>query len=141
MPGFPERYRYVIEEELIWRDMDAFQHVNNAVYFRYFEDVRMRCFEAFGVVALMNESKLGPILASTRCDFRAPLTYPGRIRVGTSIAEIRPKRFTMVYGVWSEEQDVLAAEGEGLLVYYDYGRSRSCEIPEAIRARLETLIV
>ncbi len=140
MTGLAERFPFVITQEVIWRDMDAYQHVNNAVYFRYFEDVRMAFFESIGAVRHKNETQVGPILASTRCDFRAPLEYPDRIQVATAIEDLRPKRFTMKYAVWSEAHDALAAEGEGLLVYYDYDAGRSCEIPEPIRTRLAEMV-
>lgn len=132
-------YPYVIEQELLWRDMDAYQHVNNAVYFRYFEDVRMAFFEEVGVVRLKNETQVGPILASTRCDYRAPLTFPDRIEIGTCIEDIRPKRFTMHYAVFSTGMEAIAAEGAGTLVFYDYDAGRSCEIPDVVRDKLESM--
>lgn len=141
MSGLGERYPYVISQDLIWRDMDAFQHVNNAVYFRYFEDLRMTWFEASGLVRLMEDTKLGPILASTRCDFRAPLEFPDHIQIGAAVEDIRPKRFTMKYAVWSERHAAIAAEGEGLLVYYDYSAGRSCEIPPQVLEKLSALAV
>lgn len=139
MPGLSERFPFVITQSLIWRDMDAYQHVNNAVYFRYFEDVRMALFDELGIVEHKNRTQIGPILASTRCDFRAPLSFPDRIQVGTAIEDLRPKRFVMKYAVYSETHDAMAAEGEGLLVFYDYNLNKSCEIPDVIRERLLAL--
>ena len=139
MPADEQRFPFAIVEDLIWRDMDAFQHVNNAVYFRYFEDVRMAFFSRAGITAHMERTGVGPILASTRCDFRAPLTFPGRVRVGAAIVDLRAKRFTMEYAVHGESSGVLAAEGEALLVYYDYRAGRSCEIPPPVRDALAPL--
>jgi len=135
----PDRFPFAIVEDLIWRDMDAFQHVNNAVYFRYFEDVRMAYFSRSGITAHMQQTGVGPILASTRCDFRAPLTFPDRVRIGAAIVDLRAKRFTMEYAVHSESSGGLAAEGEALLVFYDYREGRSCEIPPAVREALAPL--
>ena len=112
---------------------------NNAVYFRYFEDVRMVFFARSGVTAHMEETGIGPILASTRADFRAPLTFPDRVRIGTAIVELRARRFTMAFAVHSEDSGTLAAEGEALLVYYDYRARRSCEIPAPVREALAPL--
>ena len=141
MPGLSETFPLVMTQDVIWRDMDAFQHVNNAVYFRYFEDIRMKFFEETGIVRLMNETQLGPILGSTRCDFRSPLEFPDRIQVATAIEDIKARRFSMKYVVWSEGQDRIAAEGEGLLVYYDYAAGRSCEIPAQVRQAIEKLTI
>ena len=132
-------FPFSIAQDLIWRDMDAFQHVNNAVYFRYFEDVRMAFFARSGVTAHMEQTGIGPILASTRAEFRAPLTFPDRVRIGAAIVELREKRFTMAFAVHSEGSATLAAEGEALLVYYDYRAQRSCAIPGPVREALAPL--
>ena len=139
MSGLADTFPFVITQEVIWRDMDAYQHVNNAVYFRYFEDVRMAYFQRTGIVALKNETQIGPILASTRCDFRVPLDFPDRIQIAAAVEDIKPKRFTMKYAVWSEGQQRIAAEGEGLLVFYDYNAGSSCTIPEQVLAAIDQL--
>ena len=139
MPDLSSTYPLVISQDLIWRDMDVYGHINNAVYFRYFEDVRLALFENIGVSDFKRREHLGPILASTRCDFRAPLIYPGRIQIGTCIEDIKAKRFTMKYAVYSEQLDGLAAEGEGLVVYYDYAKGKSCEIPPVLVPELQAL--
>lgn len=45
-----EQYPIVLSQDLIWGDMDAFEHVNNTVYFRYFEDARLAYFEKLGML-------------------------------------------------------------------------------------------
>lgn len=136
---FIEEYAVIVKQDVIWGDMDAFSHVNNTVYFRYFEDARMAFFEKTGVIAHMDSTNIGPILASTQCQFRAPLSYPDHILVGARIKEISEKRFTMEYGVYSEQLETLAAKGEGLVVYYDYNQNKSCEIPGEIRENINQL--
>jgi len=133
------KYPLVLSQELIWRDMDAFQHINNAVYFRYFEDVRIAFLEKAGVMEHMNGTQTGPILASTSCDFRAPLTYPDTIQIATVIEDIQLKRFKMKYVVYSEGLNRLTAEGEALIVFYDYQRNKSCQIPELVLSSINRL--
>lgn len=137
--NFKNEYAIIVKQDVIWGDMDAFNHVNNTVYFRYFEDARMAFFEKTGVMPHMESTNIGPILASTQCQFRAPLSYPDRILIGARIKEISEKRFTMEYAVFSEEQETIAAKGEGLVVYYDYNQAKSCEIPNAIRDNFNKL--
>ena len=67
-----EGYPVVIDEQVVWGEMDAFQHVNNTVYFRYFESARIAYFGAVGYLEWMKAEGSGPILASTRCRFRRP---------------------------------------------------------------------
>ncbi|MBI2993054.1 MAG: acyl-CoA thioesterase [Gammaproteobacteria bacterium] len=133
---FRARYPFIIHARVEWADMDAFQHVNNTIYFRYFERVRIAYFEQMGIVAHQRTGGFGPILHSTRCRFRAPLTYPDAIEIGTCISELQSDRFSMHYGIYSQGLATLAAEGDCIMVYYDYGKGEKAAIPEEIRVRL-----
>jgi acyl-CoA thioester hydrolase len=126
------RYPIVLTQDLIWGDMDAYLHINNTVYFQFFETARMVYFDKIGVFEHKERTQVGPILASTRCDFRAPLAVPDTIRITAIIEDIKHNRFTMKHIVHSEKLDKVAAEGEGLIVFYDYKRGKSCEIPKVI---------
>ena len=132
-------YPVVIKQQVIWSDMDAYRHLNNRVYFRYFEDSRMRLFEQAGVIEYKEKYSVGPILGSTTCNFRAPVTYPDTVHIAARIEEIKTRTIKMAYAVCSEKLDRLAAEGEGLIVFYDYKRKRSCEIPAEIVSALKDL--
>jgi acyl-CoA thioester hydrolase len=132
---FLRDYPLILKQEVIWGDMDAFQHVNNTVYFRYFEDARMAYFEKTGVMAYMDETNIGPILAETQCQFRAPISFPDKLILGARLQEVPAvgdKRFTMEYAVYSEHHDTVAAKGKGMIVYYDYENNSSCEVPESL---------
>jgi acyl-CoA thioester hydrolase len=129
----------IISQDVIWGDMDAYGHVNNTVYFRYFEDARMAFFEKAGVAEHKEQSAIGPILAATHCNFRLPLDYPDRIHIAVRARILSPKKINLEYAVFSESRGAIAADGESLVVYYDYAQGRSCEIPEAISAVIEAL--
>lgn len=135
--AFLKDYPLTISQDVIWGDMDAFGHINNTVYFRYFENIRMAFFEKSSVNQHKDATQIGPILASTQCQFRAPLTFPDKIQIATRIANLDTlvsgeKRFTMEYAVFSESLDCIAAKGEGLIVYYDYAQNKSCAVPDSI---------
>ncbi len=129
----------VIELPVAWGEMDAMGHVNNVVYFRYFESARLAYFERVGFLAEMKRSGIGPILRSTRCDFRQALTYPDRIWVGASAGELGDDRCVMRYRIVSESSTRVAAEGDGLVVAYDYRALKKATLPEAIRENIESL--
>src|SRR5688500_16571606 len=97
LEGFP----VVIDIPIAWGEMDAFGHVNNAVYFRYFESARIACFERLGLATTLAGSDVGPILASTHCRFRMPLRYPDTVAVGTRVDDVGVDRFLMRYRVIS----------------------------------------
>ncbi len=126
----------VIEIPVAWGEMDAFQHVNNIVYFRYFESVRLVYFEKAKFVEAMNETGVGPILASTQCKFKAPLTYPDTVSVGSGIVNIQEDRFTMIYRVVSHRLQRVAAEGEGVIVSYNYRQNKKAPLPAEVKANI-----
>jgi acyl-CoA thioester hydrolase len=129
----------VIEIPVAWGEMDALRHVNNIVYFRYFESVRMAYFQQLDIWNYMNETGIGPILASTKCKFKIPLTYPDTVSVGTRISEIERDRFIMEYVLVSQHHAKLAAEGEGLVVSYDYRAQKKAPLPDVIKERIQIL--
>ena len=112
--------------------MDAFQHINNTVYFRYFENARIDYFEKVGVNALMKKSRIGPILGSTACKYLAPLTFPDTIIVSCRVSEINQKRFTQRYEIFSCKLEKVVASGSGEIVYLNYGVGETCAIPDEI---------
>lgn len=128
-----------IDIPVVWGEMDALQHVNNIVYFRYFESARMAYFEEIGALAIMRESGIGPILASIRCDYKFPLTYPDRVDVGARIRDVEADRFLMQYVAVSRRAERVAARGEGLIVSYDYHAGRKCPLPSLLRERIDAL--
>ena len=131
-----DAYPVTMSLPLIWGDMDAFQHLNNTVYFRYFENVRIAYLERTGHMESMKKTGLGIILAETQCRFRVPLIYPDTVTLGTRLKSLGHDRFTMEYGVFSQGQQKLAATGEGLIVSYDYPNRRKVAIPREIRQRM-----
>ena len=134
-----EQYSVVLSQNIIWGDMDAFDHVNNTVYFRYFEDARIAYFDKLGVREYKDKTNIGPILANTDCNFKLPLKYPDNIYIAGRSTILSPKKFRMDYVVFSESLDSIAAEGQGLLVYYDYNAGESCQIPEQIVTAINSL--
>ncbi|HLL16867.1 MAG TPA: thioesterase family protein [Pyrinomonadaceae bacterium] len=132
-------YPVVIELPVAWGEMDALRHVNNIVYFRYFESARMAYFTRLDIWDYMNETGIGPILASTACKFRLPLVYPDTVSVGTRISSVEADRFVMKYVVVSHRHAKVAAEGEGLVVSYDYRALRKTALPDEIKRRIEVL--
>lgn len=129
----------VVELPVAWGEMDSMGHVNNIVYFRYFETARIVYFERVGFLEEMRESGVGPILAATECRFKTPLTYPDRVWVGARASELAEDRFLMHYAVVSEAQERVAAKGDGRIVSYDYRALQKAPLPPRVRAEIESL--
>ena len=126
----------VIETPVVWGEMDAFQHVNNIVYLRYFESGRMAYFERLNFIEFMEKTGIGPILASVQCKFKIPLTYPDSVLIGTRVSKVEADRFTMEYYVVSHKYQKVAAQGEGVVVSFDYRENKKTNLPEELRRRI-----
>ncbi|MCS7197201.1 MAG: acyl-CoA thioesterase [Candidatus Bipolaricaulota bacterium] len=135
LDGFP----VVIELPVQWGEMDAFNHVNNVSYFRYFESARVAYLERIGHLEMMAARGIGPILAAARCEFKRPLTYPDKILVGIRVSEMGVDRFTMQFRIFSQKLQKIAAEGDGVIVSYNYRERRRTPLPDEIRRRIEEL--
>ena len=129
-------YPVVIETPVAWGDMDAYEHVNNIMYFKYFESVRISYFEKIDFMEVKKRTGIGPILASTQCRFKIPLTYPDLVTVGAKVDTIEKDRFIMKYAIISRKHNKLAAIGEGVLVTFDYQNNKKALIPDEIRKRI-----
>jgi len=139
MDNLLEGYSVVIEIPVVWGEMDAFQHVNNVVYFRYFEDARIAYYERLNILDLMARIGVGPILAATSCRFRMPLTYPDKVLVGAKVSNIEQDRFMMNHIVVSTRLKNVAAEGDAVVVIFNYRENKKAIIPDELRRLIQDI--
>lgn len=132
-----EDFPIVVEIPVAWGDMDAFGHVNNTVFFRYFETARIAFL--YRVDFRGDDGGPGPILASAHCRFRRPLEFPDTVLVGVRVTELGEDRFTHEYRIVSTKTNEIAAEGGGVVVAYDYGLKEKAAIPARVREAIEGL--
>ncbi|HET6490062.1 MAG TPA: thioesterase family protein [Syntrophales bacterium] len=132
-------YPVVVDVPVVWGEMDAFGHVNNIVYFRYFETARIAYFETLNTPEFLGRDPVGPILAETTCRFRAALAYPDTVSIGAKVARLGEDRFVMHYIVFSHRLRRIAAEGEGVMVCFDYRQNHKAPIPDKLRRRIEEI--
>ena len=126
----------VMNIPVAWGEMDAMGHLNNIIYFRYFESVRIDYFRKLDLIGYQQETGIGPILASTECRYKMPLQFPDTVMVGTKILSMEADRFVMGYEVFSTRHKRIAADGEGVIVTYDYRNNKKVNIPDALRAKI-----
>ncbi len=128
-------YPIIVKIPISWGDMEAFGHVNNIRYFKYFETARIRFFEEIGLADIMHQSTIGPILASTSAKFIKPVVYPDSISIGTRITSIEGNKFSMDYIIESEKVGV-AAIGESVIVILDYKSSQRVPLPLSVEKKI-----
>jgi len=132
-------YPVILDITVAWGEMDAFQHVNNIVYLRYAESARIAYLEQAGLSESMEGTGIGPILASINCRYLFPVTYPDTVRVGTRVTEIGADRFTVHFRIVSTRHGRVAAQGDSVIVSYDYRTGSKVPLPEAMRAAILAL--
>ena len=118
-----------------WGDMDAMGHVNNTVYFRYFEQARIAWFEAMGCPP--DPAGTGPVIISAHCTFLRQLRYPGAIDVLTLAGDFGRSSFHTLHQIRrADDPDTVMAEGGSKVVWVDQRIEKSVPLPEAMRALL-----
>ena len=121
--------------EVRFRDIDALGHVNNAVFFTYFEEGRKQFSKK--VFEVSDVSDFNFIMAHIRCDFIRPIRLNDRVILHMWVKDIGTKSFSFEYRIvdFSDETKVYAA-GESTQVWYDYDNNRSIEVPVEMRERM-----
>lgn len=132
-------YPVTLTLRVAWGDMDAFQHVNNTVYFRYFESARIAYLERLDVADFVSMQGVGPILHSVNCRFRVPVTYPDTVYVGVRVTALGSDRMIMDQCLVSEKYGKIAAQGDAITVTYDYAKGAKAPLPALVRARILAL--
>ena len=119
-----------------WGDMDARGHVNNTIFYRYFESSRIALFRFLNIYEQPTEVRVGPILSFQSCYYKAPLTYPDTITVGAKIVGVEGSKIIIKHAIVSEKLHRKAAEGESHIVWYNYETQKKAEIPENLKQEL-----
>ncbi len=133
LAGFP----IVIEQPVAWGEQDSFRHVNNVVYFRYFENARVAYFERLDWHTYLKETGIGPIVATAQARFRRAVTFPDTLLVGARVSALSSDRYTVDYRIVSRKLGDVVTLGDTVVVTYDYTNGKKVPIPADLKARIE----
>ena len=125
---------YVVPHEVTWRDLDAMNHVNNAVFFTFFEWARTKYW--FHLTGGSAPGDLGFIVARAECDFRRQLGLTERIRIGVRIAAMRTSSLDFEYEIRNGSGEV-AATGKVIVVLYSWKMNEKIPISDELRRSVE----
>ena len=130
----PERKKGVHEMRMPirWGDMDAMGHVNNTVYFRYLESIRIDWFES--IQCRVNPLGQGPVIVNAFCNFYKQLEYPGDILAKMYVSD--PGRTTFESWCTLERVDqpgVVCAAGGATTIWVDFPQQKAVELPDWVR--------
>lgn len=112
--------------------MDALQHVNNTVYFRYMEQARVEWIEKIGFAVRPGSESI--VIINASCTFLLPLTYPGVVEVRMSAGHAGRSSLPTHYELRRAGDNALCAEGAAKIVWIDTASGKSKPLPDRLRA-------
>ncbi len=128
----PNDYNTALDLRIDWSELDLFGHVNNVEFFKYIQASRVNYWDQIGLTHSFRDFKTGPMLASTSCQFKKPLFYPGNIKVMVKVDFIKNSSFGLTHVVLNDMNE-MAAIGHDIVVHYDYNTNHKINIPADIR--------
>ena len=122
-----------------WMDNDLYGHVNNVVYYSWFDSAVNAHLIEQGVLDIHNGSTIG-LVVETQCHYFAPLAFPQLIQAGLRVGQIGRSSVRYEVGLFAEAGDATAAHGHFIHVYVDRVSRRPVPIPAPLKTVLETLL-
>ncbi|BFG72941.1 thioesterase family protein [Paraburkholderia terrae] len=123
-----------------WMDNDVYGHVNNVVYYSYFDTVVNEYLIRSGVLDIERGTTIG-LVVETQCNYFAPIVFPDRIDAGLRVVRLGTSSVRYEVGLFREGDAEPAAQGHFVHVYVDRETRRPVALPDRLRAALEPLLV
>lgn len=137
----PKRAAYEHFEQIQtrWMDNDLYGHINNVVFYSFFDTVINRFLIDHGGLDISDGDVIG-VAAESQCTFHAPLSFPDGLEAGLAVSHIGESSVRYRVGIFASDSDKAGASGEFVHVFVDRATRRPAGVPAAIRTALETLL-
>jgi acyl-CoA thioester hydrolase len=132
-------YSVVVPVVVQWGDLDAFGHVNNTVFLRWFEVGRIRYFSEARMTHDALGAGQGPILASVTCNFRRQVNFPDEVLVGSRVTRIGTSSLVIEHAIASVLLGEMVADGSSTVVNFDYVAGVPFPVPDELRRAIEAI--
>jgi acyl-CoA thioester hydrolase len=123
-----------------WMDMDPYGHLNNVVYYSFFDSIVNAWLVEQGALDIEKSAVIG-LVVETGCHYFAPLAYPAPVTAALRVASLGRSSVRYEIGLFAPDADSAAAQGHFIHVYVDRATRRPVSLPESLRAALEPLQV
>ena len=133
-----DAYRWFKTMATRWSDNDAYGHVNNTVYYQWFDTAVNQWLMEQGLLEIADGDPIG-LVVETGCSYFAPLSFPGDVEVGLAVARLGSSSVTYRLGVFGAGSPAPSAQGHFTHVYVGREGRRPVVLPERWRKTLETL--
>ncbi len=139
-PHTRSQYPHQLPIATRWMDNDVYGHVNNVVYYSYFDTVINRWLVDEGGLDIFGGDVIG-LCVESRCAYLKPTAFPEQLVAGLRVAHLGRSSVRYEIAIFAGRDDAAAAQGEFVHVFVDRAARRPVALPEAIRAALEPLRV
>jgi acyl-CoA thioester hydrolase len=116
---------------LRWRDLDAFNHVNNSNFLTYLEEARIRWFASWEGEWVTDTT--APLLAAVQLNYRQPIPYPADVAVELFTERLGTSSVTIGHRIVSGDGSTLYADGHVVMVWIDRATGRPTPLPDVVR--------
>lgn len=137
-PRGRDSYRWFMTIATRWADNDAYGHVNNTVYYQWFDTAVNAWLVEAGLLDIERGDPIG-LVVETGCAYFAPLSFPGEVEVGIAVDRLGNSSVTYRIGVFGMGEAACSAQGHFTHVYVDRSDRRPAPLPDDWRAKLEGL--
>ena len=137
-PEARSAYRHFSDVPTRWMDNDLYGHVNNVVYYSWFDTVVNRYLIESGALDIHAGGVIGLVI-ETHCNYFASLAFPQVVEAGLRVAQLGRSSVRYEVGLFEQGVDSTAARGHFVHVYVDRATRRPVELPAALRAALQPL--
>ena len=131
-------YKHFLTLETRWMDNDVYGHVNNVVYYSFFDTAVNRYLLDEGVLDIRAGETIG-FVVETSCTYEKPIAFPDRVTAGIRVARIGSSSVRYEIGIFRNDDDESSAHGHFVHVYVDRAEKRPRPIPDPMRAALERI--
>ena len=131
-------FRHFMPIDTRWNDNDTYGHINNAVYYFYFDSVVNSYLIEQKVLDPKNSETIG-LVAETGCTYFTPLSFPEKIEAGLRVRHTGTSSVVYEIGLFSAQANETAALGKFVHVYVDAKTRRPVKLPENLRQAVERL--
>jgi len=138
VPRGREEYRHFITIATRWADNDAYGHVNNTIYYQWFDTAVNQWLVEQGLLDIEAGDPIG-LVVETGCSYFAPLSFPGDVDVGLAVERLGSSSVTYRLGVFGAGSSDPSAQGHFTHVYVGRDGRRPMALPVAWQKKLETL--
>ena len=121
-----------------WMDNDVYGHVNNVVYYSFFDTAVNQHLVAEGWLDILKGPVIG-LVVETQCRYHDPIAFPDRVTAGIRVAHQGRSSVRYEIGLFRNDQERASAEGHFVHVYVDRETSRPVPLPDRLRAILDAL--